>query len=147
MKPIKKEVDGKVSAAATPNDTRLNLLVLFEKKGDKYRDDTMRVLSHLKGFRYSAAGRFVRKGKFYLGLYLNMRELARALDIGSAKTVRVKSVGVQTDDDDSRGDVSPSVFKDVDPSIFNNVDMTQTVGSLPETIFDSDNFVPNTPGF
>lgn len=148
MKPIKKENDGRVSVVATPNDTRLNLLLLFEKKNNKYRDDTMRILNRLKGFRYQPAGHFRRHDKLYMGMHLNMRELARALEIGAAQTIRVKDAEVQTDignlpSDHVNNDTSRN---NASPDIFDSADATQAAEGLAGTFFESeDNFVPNSP--
>lgn len=79
----------------TSADTALNMAVVMSMSS-KNKEDIDKIIGRFKYFRNS----ILRKGtlKFipqFGGLFLNMREFIRAMEIGTTKTKRKKSVGSQ----------------------------------------------------
>lgn len=83
----------RVSIAASPKDTRLNLKLLMKIKKENEKE-IRRILNRYLSFKKKVT----KEPDEWGGYILNMREFIRAMEIGTAQTVRKKDMSTQTDD-------------------------------------------------
>lgn len=143
---MKVKADFSSVAGASTDDSRLNLLLLVRPKAQGDLKDFRKVLSRYSSFRHVFAKDFYNMGggrdfDEWRGIYLNIHEFTRAMEVGTHQTIRKRDAATQTNDatqtdamaqtdfhnseiDTGKAALSPSIFSQ-DPNASQNNGFSQ----------------------